>query len=331
MRFVCYVLGCFVIAAFASGCAGLRSPVLPSGSTIPNQTAARGAARGPSWMDAGAAGKYLLYVSNGNGIVNVYRYWQRNLVGELTNFSQPKGQCSDRSGNVYITDYGSYSIVEYAHGATDPIRTIDDSPYRPYACAIDPKTGSLAVANYSEDSSYTQGNVAVYAHARGKPVFYSDKKLYHVNSLAYDRYGDLLATGFFLYSGYYVYTYFAYLPAKSKDFQIIDLPNDSGWYEVQAVGWDGKYWTVDSGYALYQFTINIKPQLIGTVQLEGDVGPVAFYNRNPQKQATQVVGSYGSQSENYVFYWKYPAGGKSYARITHGLYHPYGVAISVAK
>jgi hypothetical protein len=96
---------------------------------------------------------------------------------------------------------------------------------------------------------------------------------------------------------------------------------------VQGVGWDGEYWTVEA-YDLYQYTINIKPQLIGTVKLQGDSGPVAFYGADPNKQATQAV---GADSTGYVYYWKYPAGGEPIAQVTHGLDEPFGVAISVQK
>jgi hypothetical protein len=284
-------------------------------------------------MNPGTTGQDLIYVSNGVGIVNVYEYWQRTLVGELINFSQPKGECTDASGNVYITDYGNDQIVEYAHGAKTALRVINGSPYRPYGCAIDPKSGNLAVANYSQDSSYSSGNVAVYAHAKGAPKYYSNKNLEHVVACAYDKYGDLLVTGFLIFSGHYYYTYFGYLSAKSNDFGLINLPPpNSGWNGVmQGLGWDGKYWTVEVYYQLYQYTINIKPQLIGTVPLQGAEGPIAFYSLDPRKQATQAVGAYRDSGTNYVYFWKYPVGGKPIASITHGLARPFGVAISIAK
>lgn len=326
-----YALGICAAVGMLSGC-GSPAPLAPAGSLAGDGTA-RHVSPDSSWMDPAAVGTFLLYVSNGDGIVNVYRYWQHTLVGELTNFTKPEGECTDGSGNVYITDYGSGEIVEYAHGGKTPLRTINDSPYKPYGCAINLKNGDLAVANYSQSSYYSEGNVAVYAGAKGKPAYYSNKYLYHVNACAYDKYGDLLATGFYLYSGYYLYTNFAYLPAKSKDFEQIDLPPSSsyGWGAVQGVGWDGEYWTVEAYDDLYQYTINIKPELIGTVKLEGDSGPVAFYSTDPNKQATQAVGAYSFESTSYVYYWKYPAGGEPVEQVTHGLDEPFGVAISVRK
>jgi hypothetical protein len=274
----------------------------------------------------------LLYVSNSDGIVNVYRYSKHTLVGELTDFTQPKGECTDRSGNVYITDYGSSRIVEYAHGAKTPLRAINDSPYRPYGCAVNPRNGDLAVANYSQLASYSQGNLAVFVHARGNPKYYSNEYLYNVNACAYDKYGDLLAAGFFDNSDY-ITGYFGYLAAGSSNFETIDLPFPNStrtiiWDEVPGVAWDGEYFTVESYRAIYQYSINIKPEFVGTVNIEGGDGPVAFYPPNAKQQATQAVGT--GNSENDVFYWDYPSGA-AIATITHGLARPFGVAISIPK
>ena len=53
-----------------------------------------------SSMAQDLAQRDLLYVSNGNCTVNVYRYWQHTLAGVLTDFTDPKGACSDQIGNV---------------------------------------------------------------------------------------------------------------------------------------------------------------------------------------------------------------------------------------
>ncbi|MGA8574292.1 MAG: hypothetical protein WB609_01230 [Candidatus Cybelea sp.] len=318
-------LSAAVAAALLTACA------LRQGQELPSNVAAPG---GSAQADAGNANKFLLYVSNGDGIVNVYRYWQHVLVAELINFTQPEGECADANGNVYIADYGAGAIDEYAHGGKAPLRVIDTSPYKPYGCAVNLKNGNLAVANYSQSSYYSQGNVAVYARAKGKPTYYSNKDLYHVNAVAYDKYGDLLATGFYLYSSYYLYTNFAYLPAKSKNYQEIQLPspNGSGWYQwsVQGLGWDGEYWVVESYDNIYQYSINIKPELVGTVPLDGDAGPVTFYFADPKNEATNAAGG-GSGSDGVLYFWKYPAGGEPYAKVTHGLDRPFGVALSVGK
>jgi hypothetical protein len=55
-------------------------------------------------MGKGVKQQDLLYVSNGDGLVNVYRYWQHTLVGVLTAFKNPLGECTDAIGHVYIAD-----------------------------------------------------------------------------------------------------------------------------------------------------------------------------------------------------------------------------------
>jgi hypothetical protein len=324
------LLGCVALAAAMTACA---SP--PGASTIPAVDADQRAAARVSWVKPDAAAQDLLYVSNGNGIVNVYGYFTHNLVGELIDFTQPEGECSDAKGDVYVTDYGAGDIDEYTHGGKTPLRVIDEKGYNPYACAIDLRSGDLAVANWGSGSYYSQGSLAIYAHAKGKPTYYSSKDLYHMNGVAYDRYGDLLVTGFYYYSSVYLETYFAYLPAKSKDFQEIALPppNSSGWYmtSVLGVGWDGEYWTVDLYDVVYQYSIDIKPELVGSVKFDGAETPVAFYAPNPKKQATQAVSGEGFENDNDVYFFQYPAGGEPYASLTHGLDKPFGIAISLTK
>ncbi len=308
------------------------APVVPGGSFAAAAHAMPRLARS-SWMDPAAVSETLLYVSDGDGIVNVYTYAGRKLVGELINFKQPEGECTDAKGDIYVTDAGDEQIVEYAHGAKTPIRTIKGGKYEPYACAINPKNGDLAVAN--EYTSRGRGNVAVYAHAKGKPTYYTNPSMPSVIGCAYDKYGDLLTAAYYYGSGYpYDYAFFAYLPAKSHNYQLIDLISSYFGLSVYGVGWDGKYFTVDTQDKLYLYSINIKGQGEGTISLSGADGPVAFNNTSPGKQATQAVSGSGSSSSdnaNTVDFWDYPAGGSPIVTLTHGVYRPFGVAISFDK
>ena len=132
---------------------------------------------GRPWMDAKFKKQTLLYVSNTNGVVNVYEYWTHKLVGVLTKFTQPAGSCADKGGDVYIVDYQAQTISEYAHGGKKPIDVINDS-YYPYACSVDRTTGDLAVANYRQPYysltklGYETGNLAIYKSGKGKPTYY---------------------------------------------------------------------------------------------------------------------------------------------------------------
>ncbi len=204
-----------------------------------------------SWMGKSIQKRDLLYVSNTNGTVSVYRYWQRTLVGVLTNFAQPLGECADRYSNVYIVDFSTKHISVYAHGGTKPIRVIDDSPYSPYGCAVDYRTGKLAVANYGP-SYYKVGNVAVYQPGTNKRIVYEGGTTDRFTDCAYDDRGDLLTTAQYGFSSYY-YSDFYYLPKHGTKLIPMDLPPPSSfwqWASIYGLAWDGQYWLVNFRLAL---------------------------------------------------------------------------------
>jgi hypothetical protein len=300
----------------------------------------------PSPITADAEGlkqRDLLYVSNPNGTVSVYRYWQHTLVTVLSNFTQPMGECADPAGNVYITDYQKRQIDEYAHGGTKPIKVFDGAPYTPEACSVAPSNGSLAVANYGTKfySYYGSGNIAVYPKGGADATLYGQSSDNHFTGCAYDDRGDLFAVSQTGYSGEWYYSpKFFYLPKKSAKLVSVDLPNpysSSGWYyePVQGLAWDGKYWVVVSYDELYLFTINIKAQFVSRIQLgggNGSPGPVWIYRKGFKGVGTQVVGASSNESgKGVVDYWPYPAGGDPINQITRDLDAPFGVAVSLGS
>ena len=323
------VVAALVAGGILAGCGGGVPQVGGPGITSAGAPAIR-EHRGESWMAKGLKNRDLLYVSNSDGVVNVYRYWQHTLVGVLTNFTQPYGECADAAGNVYITDYTAEKVDEYAHGGKKPIKVYDDSPYQPQACAVSAKTGDLAVANYGY---YQAGNIAVYPHGSGLPTFYGGTRDDHFISCAYDDRGDLFAVSNAGYSGIY-YSQFYYLPKRGAQLVPMNLPGPSRsweWRGVRAVAWDGEYWLVDV-YGLYRFTINVKATYVDTITLQGDgdLGPVWIFRKNLKSTGSQVVGvenSYGQTDS--VDYWSYPAGGNLIAQITKDLDGPSGLAVSM--
>ena len=116
--------------------------------------------------DSVSAGGY----SGQQGAVLVLSFPKGDLVGTLTGFSVPSGECVDESGDVFVADGGADTIREYAHGGTTPIATLND-PGEPYGCSVDPTTGNLAVTNGSD-------SVAIYPSAQGTPTLYSDPSIY---------------------------------------------------------------------------------------------------------------------------------------------------------
>jgi hypothetical protein len=291
-------------------------------------------------MGDGLKQRDLLYVSNANGTVSVYRYWQHTLVGVLTHFDDPLGECADPGGYVYIADYTAKKIDEYAHAGAKAIHTIDDSPYTPYGCSVAPTNGDLAVANYGQKNYryYGSGNLAVYPGGKGAPTLYAPENDDHFVSCAYDDRGDLLAISETGYSDPIYYSpEFFYLPKHGKELVEMNLPNpyeSSGWYNqpVQGIAWDGKYWVVETYNELYLYTIDVKPEFVSRIELSGayfEPGPVSIYRRGFKGVGTQVVAASSEESgKGVVDYWSYPAGGSPIAEITSDLDAPFGVAVS---
>ncbi|MGA9946057.1 MAG: hypothetical protein WBP75_13570, partial [Candidatus Cybelea sp.] len=140
-----YVLACCVAAAILAGCGGSAPPIAAPGATTQSRAAATHADNGGSWMAPDATKQDLLYVSDwGTGDVYAYSYPKRKLQGKLTGL-MPTGLCVDKKGDVFVDN--SREILEYAHGGTSPIATLDDSGSYPTVCSIDRVTGDLAVAN----------------------------------------------------------------------------------------------------------------------------------------------------------------------------------------
>ena len=98
-------------------------------------------------------------------------------MGTLTGFAAPYGQCTDKSGNVFITQFEASEVTEYAHGGTNPTKTLDTPGVNPVGCSVDPKTGNLAVANFISDNY--PGGILVFAHATGTPKEYQAPGMYY--------------------------------------------------------------------------------------------------------------------------------------------------------
>jgi hypothetical protein len=294
--------------------------------------------------DGTAANWDLLYVSNDagytsgkpTGTVGVYRYWQGTLVQTLTGFMVPRGACVDAANNVYITDFYANDVVEYAHGGQTPLRTL--AAYAPLSCAVDHRSGDLAIANYVK-------GVSIYRHATGEPVTYTDSRLSGYYALGYDNRGNLLVTdgcGYYNSSPTCDPAGFAYLPSKGKSLVGISIPGASGsgayYLNVSAILWDGKYWVIPAWAAACKIStgcltrISIsggKATYVSTTDLRhfANPGGVALYNNDPKKQATQVAGPPGFTS-NVVYFWNYPSGRKPIGKIANGVRAARDAAIS---
>lgn len=140
-----------------------------------------------------AEGSDLLYVSLEENEVLIFSYHEGVIgqqVGAIENVRLPEGMCTDKKGDVWITDASQGHITEYQHGGTTPIRTIVESINSVIDCAVDPVTGNLAVLNSSGDKA----SIRIYAGRAHRATVYK-LPFFKPTSLAYDSTGNLVVTG----------------------------------------------------------------------------------------------------------------------------------------
>jgi hypothetical protein len=203
-------------------------------------------------MAPDAKKKNLLYVSNYFRYsqysqptieVDVYNYNPdlrppKKLLGKLTGFGFPYGECTDKAGDVFVVDWAKADIVEYAHGGASPIATLNDPGYYPIGCSVDPTTGNLAVANFGGIclTCSPPGNVAIYQNASGSPTLYTYQSPAYYFPPGYDNKGNL----FVEIQTTAGQNLLAELPSGGSSFTTISL---SGWTINFPAGvmWDGSY------------------------------------------------------------------------------------------
>jgi hypothetical protein len=110
------------------------------------------------------------------GAAYMFDFKTGDLLGQLASppegFFEPQGACSDKSGNVWITNTVEQSVDQYSHDGTY-IQTLADPNGFPVGCAVNKKTGDLAVTNILNASEGTPGNLVVYTGATGSGTEYS--------------------------------------------------------------------------------------------------------------------------------------------------------------
>jgi hypothetical protein len=281
-----------------------------------------------SWMVSGAINQDLIYVSNSDNEVTIYTASSQRLVGVLTGFTQPMGECVDSTGNVYIADYAAEQLLEYAHGGRKPIKTFSDSPYSPYTCAIDPTTGDLAVAD--DGNSSQAGDIAIWPPGSSQPTRYADSQILNFSAAAYDGSGNLLVCNSYSYGRQ---TGFAWLPHGGTRLINVMVPGPKGFqnWSLSGIAWDGQYFVLDA-YDWYRVSL-IHGQAYYVDEILPDYpedvypsGPLWIYKSGSQMRV--IDGLSGDGYGGAVGIWSYPAGGPLTSTFTHGIDQPFGVALS---
>jgi glucose/arabinose dehydrogenase len=268
---------------------------------------ARRRSHGKSWMDPAAKSNKLLYISDfGGPDVEVFTYPYLRLAGVLTGFTEPRGECTDPSGYVWIVDQAKGEVFEYAHGGTTPVNVL--STPDPWGCATNPTNGDLAVSYASA------GQIEIFHNAAGSGTVVTDPNFAGTLFLGYDKAGNLFVDGYDSSRKFH----YAELPAGGSSFTDITLSQTPG--GEGNVQWDGKYMAVgDTGSTIYQTQ---GATVVSSTTLGNRCVEQFFIVPSKKK----VIAPDACDANAGVF--AYPAGGSPLQTISGGLFIPEGAVLS---
>lgn len=279
-----------------------------------------------SWVDPTAKHSDLLYISDeGSNAVYIYSWPQSRLVGKLANISYPQGECANAAGDVFFTSvsppYGSY-VFKYRHGAIKSLMRVDDPGFFASGCAVDPRTGNIAVTNL-ETFKFYYGSLNLYTSTGKMIAQYGNGNLLYYFFCGYDARGNLYVDGAGDYNPFDVFQA-AELPAGSNQLTIINLNQTIDFPGgVQAHGRAVAIGDRDQN-VVYEFSINGSTGTkIGTTSLLGGKQVLQFWI-----EGHRIIGP--SAGTRTVRDWPFPGGGTG-VRIGSRFTDPVGAAISVYR
>lgn len=290
-----------------------------------------------SWISPDAKAKQLLFVSDA-GTDDVYMYLlpQLKLVGTITGFVQPQGECADSKGDVWITDTNAQTIYELSHQGRLVTSLPDPNGY-PVGCAWNPKNGDLAVMNLFGLNG-SRGGVLVYPKGSKAAVGYANPKQYYYDFGGYDGSGNLFFDG--RERGAMV---LSELAAGAKAAKTVAITGGT-------IGFPGMVqWETSSGQLLvgdqecgganascvYRLKLSKSgATIVGTTKLESSAGgPVCDLVQGIEAD-NEIMGSdfdFCGYSPSTTETWPYPDGGTPSAENATTDNTPIGAALSVAK
>src|ERR1700729_286844 len=308
-----YSLGLCTVVAMFSGCGGSEPPIGAPGAQ--SLMVANHARRDRSWMLPEAKSKNLLYVSTyDDNEVYVFSYPKGAPMGTLSGFTHVGGLCTDTAGNIWIGDYDK--VLEYAHGGTQPIATLDNPMPSSLigSFSVDPMTGNLAISNPPFGSDY--GNVGVYKQAKGSPTY---RQIDQPQQCSYDENRNLYCDTYALESsGFGLYK----LPAGKTRFVKVNL--NASILVPGGVQWDGQNLAVGDAKQNVVLRFRMRGRrggYVGSMHLEG-----ADWVNEFSIAKSRIAGA--NQVSKSVMIWPYPQGGKPTTKLHH--IHAIGVTVSLA-
>lgn len=290
--------------------------------------------KGKSHVSPDAAGlPRLLFVSDdSSNDVYMFSMPTMTLKGTLTGFSEPQGMCTDASGNIWITNTGTFQIIQYSRTGT-MLKSLTDPNGYPVGCAVNKANGDLAVTNIVNTSG--NGTVEIYSNATGTPASYSNPSQTENFFDAYDSSGNLYVDG-----------------DGGAGFSLSELPSGSS--SMHTIGLSGGTitfpggvnWTQQTGLVVGDQECNGSGSCLDAVSVSGSSGTITGTTplTNSDGGACDVDQSTVSPQGNYfgggcisltsapstADRWAYPGGGIPTNYSTSVLY-PVGAAISNKK
>jgi hypothetical protein len=295
---------------------------------------------GLSWIspEVKAQQTQLLFVSDaGTNDVYLYKLPTLKIVGTITGFTQPQGECSDSKGDVWVTDTAAQTIYEVSHQGRLK-HTLRDSYGYPDGCAWDPKSGDLAVMNLFGISG-SSGAVLVYPKAVRSPSLYANAQQYYYNFGGYDGSGNLFFDGR-SQSGALV---LSELPAGAKSVNTLKItagkiyfPGLVQWNATNhelLVG-DQQCGNVNAA-CVYRLTITgSDAKITGSTKLKNSSGGQVCDLVQGVESNGQILGSdfeFCGYSASSTDLWAYPGGGPPKAHNSNADRTPVGTALSIGS
>ena len=293
--------------------------------------------------------KSLLFVSDpGANAIDIFALPTLRLKGQVTGFDFPEGECSDQSGNIWVTDEFVQQIIELSR-LGEVIRTLSDPAGYPVSCSVDRTSGNLAVTN-KVDLGSAPGQVEIYVGASGipDPISNPHQTLYFFDG--YDNSGNLFVDGFT--AGSPPIFVLSECLAGHQDCSTVKVKGAQIYYPgmVQVYASSGHYLVVGdqechrgSGpphTCLYRVSISGSTgEVVDKISLDNydagavcDVGQGVIYGSH-DKYLAGTDNEYLCGSTSTVNRWPFSNGGIPINYSTDGgaLSYPVGAAVSIAK
>lgn len=350
-----HALGTLVAVALLAGCSGTGgsqsstpttglNPASVGGHGLGVQSLHRGASytsvkapkvhrdTGKSHVspEAKALPRLLFIADDGTDDVLIFSMPAMALMGTLTGFSEPQGMCSDKSGNIWITNTGTLQIYQYSRTGT-LLNTLSDPSGDPVGCAVNKKNGDLAVTNIFNNTG--DATVEIYANATGTPTAYNNPSQTENFFDAYDSSGNLYVDGF-----------------GNSGFSLSELPNGSSTMSTVHLSGGTIYfpggvnWTPATGLVVGDQECNdAGASCLYAVSVSGSTGtitgstPLTNSNGGACDVDQITVSPFGkyfaggciteSSAPSTAARWAYPAGGEP-TNYSTSVSEPIGAAIS---